>query len=205
MHQDFSNHMYEIFTHFRGKSATSITTELCDRALHPLLNYLDKNLGNLYENLYDKSWNSVVKELWDDLLDIYETMIFPPLGTNRNPLSETELQVELKCLELTKVFFNGGSTESGVSIKELENERYQQLILTEKLFHMSTEELIDSFRAHTNQLYTDRMNHDHKGPEKAIFITIYHILRVLQMIHKEFNEKFVMKQMEMIAFPSTQS
>ncbi|ORX96828.1 hypothetical protein K493DRAFT_17269 [Basidiobolus meristosporus CBS 931.73] len=205
MHQDISNHVYEIFAHFRGKSATSITTELCDRALHPLLNYLDNNLGNLYENLYDNSWNAVVKELWDDLLDIFENLIFPPLGTNRNPLSETELQVVYRCLELTKVFFNGGSTGSGVNIKELENERYQQLILTEKLFHMSTEELIDSFRAHTNQLQTDRTSQEYKAPEKPIFIMIYHILRVLQMVHKEFNEKFIMKQMEMIAFPNTQS
>ncbi|ORX88924.1 hypothetical protein K493DRAFT_410742 [Basidiobolus meristosporus CBS 931.73] len=199
MQQDLSTHIHGMFHSIRGKSTTAITTELCDKALHRLLNYLDRSLGTLYENLYDKSWKAVVGEIWSSIIDIYESILFPPLGTSRSPLSETELQVTYKCLELTKVFFNGGSTESGVHIQELENQRYQQLMLTQRLFLMSTEELIDSFRAHVNQVHTE----DHDGPEQSILMTIYYILRVLQMVHKAFNERFVRKQMEMIAFPTT--
>ncbi|KAK9765285.1 hypothetical protein K7432_006514 [Basidiobolus ranarum] len=203
MHQDLSEHIYGIFVRFQGKSTTAITAELCDRALHPLWNYLDNNLGNLYENLYDKSWNMVAKEIWDSILSIYENILFPPLGTNGNSLSETELQVVFKCLELTKTFFNGGSTENGMKLQELENKRYQHLILSQKFFLMSTEELIDNFRAHVNQLHTDadEKNSNPDNLEKSILLTIYYILRILQMVHKVFNEKFLKKQMDLIAFP----
>ncbi|KAG2181874.1 hypothetical protein INT44_008690 [Umbelopsis vinacea] len=125
------------------------TLQDCEESLAPLLDYFEKNLKTLNENLSETAMQLVVLKIWKEILLKLEGLLLPPLSdqpSDKKPLDEYEIHVVFKWLELLKVLFNGGEDGDAVPIDKLENSQYYALLAINASYNMETETLIYEYQ-----------------------------------------------------------
>ena len=100
-----------------------------DDILQPLLNYLEKNLITLCDQLPSLIARAIIERVWNEALHCCVDILVPPLyGLH----SQKELLIVQKSFIETSVyflkeFFHGGGGEFGLAYDLLENQRYKDL------------------------------------------------------------------------------
>ncbi|KAJ2402695.1 hypothetical protein GGI23_000525 [Coemansia sp. RSA 2559] len=126
-----------------------ITQESCCEALIPLIDYLEDNLHTLFVYLYDETANGVIVKVWNDMLVSLEDILIPPLrGVSKGsakPLTESDLSNIFDCLEFLKWYFEGGSDKDGIPSDSLESRKYNELLMVQEMYFMTSRELIDAY------------------------------------------------------------
>ncbi|KAF7728272.1 hypothetical protein EC973_006446 [Apophysomyces ossiformis] len=120
----------------------------CEDAIAPLLDYLEKNLKVLNDNLSETTMRLVVLKVWKEILFTLEGILLPPLSeqpSDVKPLDEYELHVVFKWLELLKILFNGGEDGDGVPLDRLENSQYYALLAINAAYYVETETLMENY------------------------------------------------------------
>jgi hypothetical protein len=82
----------------------TITETDGDEALHPLIDYLDKNLFTLFNHLRPEVSSMVFSKIWKEMLQNLENLMVPPLSdqpTSMKPLDNNELNMVYTCLEVS--------------------------------------------------------------------------------------------------------
>ena len=76
----------------------------CENAIAPLLDYLEKNLKTLNDNLSETNMQLVVVKIWNEVLNSLEAVLRPPMPEQQQQdvpsLDEYEEHVILKWLEV---------------------------------------------------------------------------------------------------------
>jgi hypothetical protein len=93
------------FSSFSWANAPDIQLSIqeCEAALTPLLDFLERNLKILNDNLTDANLRFVVLKIWKQILRTIDDLILPPLSeflSDVRPLDEYELHVLFKWLEV---------------------------------------------------------------------------------------------------------
>lgn len=133
---------------YSGKSNNSgdpavVTDEDCDRAIHPLIDFLERTLSSLHRHLCTELSDHVITKLWKEILNMVEGVLAPPLlskPVDIRPLDEMELHLTLKVLELLKIYFNADG--EGLPFHVLENAKYHELVQMRLLYDLSSHDLI---------------------------------------------------------------
>ncbi|KAI9317539.1 hypothetical protein BX666DRAFT_2026816 [Dichotomocladium elegans] len=114
-----------------GRSNKHVEPSLqeCEEAIFPLLDYLEKNLQTLNDNLSETNMQVVVLKIWNQVLINFEH-VMRPQDNDTPPLDEYEERVLVKWLELLKILFNGGEDGDAVPLEKLENMHYVKLVQT---------------------------------------------------------------------------
>ncbi|KAI9496068.1 hypothetical protein BDB00DRAFT_927113 [Zychaea mexicana] len=116
----------------RSNKQVEPSLQECEDAIAPLLDYLEKNLKILNDNLSETNMQLVVLKIWKEVLLTLEGVLRTPKTENNHQqdasLDEYEEHIVLKWLELLKVFFNGGEDGDAVPLDKLENKHYRSLI-----------------------------------------------------------------------------
>ncbi|RKP11004.1 hypothetical protein THASP1DRAFT_27249 [Thamnocephalis sphaerospora] len=127
----------------------SITEVDGDEALHPLIDYLDKNLYTLFNLLRPDVSSMVFSKIWKEMLQNLENLLVPPLSdqpTTMKPLVNTEVEMVFTCLELLKTYFHGGDDGDGIPISTLESSKYHNLQAIRDMYQLSSEDLIARYQ-----------------------------------------------------------
>jgi hypothetical protein len=78
----------------------------CEDSIAPLLDYLEKNLKILNDNLSETNMNHVVLKIWREILITLEGVLLPPLSeqlSELKPLDDYEFHVVFKWLEVSSL------------------------------------------------------------------------------------------------------
>ncbi|KAG1471384.1 hypothetical protein G6F56_002153 [Rhizopus delemar] len=124
------------------------TLQDCEDSIIPLLDYLERNLEILNDNLSESNMQSIVLRIWKEILLALEGVLLPPLSeqlSDLKPLDDYEFHVVYKWLELLKILFNGGEDADAVPLDKLENSQYYALLAINAAYNMETEELIQGY------------------------------------------------------------
>jgi hypothetical protein len=76
----------------------------CEDSIAPLLDYLEKNLKTLNDNLSETNMQLVVLRIWREILLCLESVLLPPLSeqlSELKPLDDYEFHVVFKWLEVS--------------------------------------------------------------------------------------------------------
>ncbi|KAG0163815.1 hypothetical protein DFQ28_011189 [Apophysomyces sp. BC1034] len=120
----------------------------CEDAIAPLLDYLEKNLKVLNDNLSETTMRLVVLKVWKAILFTLEGIMLPPLSehpSDLKPLDEYETHVVFKWLELLKILFNGGEDGDGVPLDRLESSQYHALLAINAAYNIETDKLMENY------------------------------------------------------------
>ncbi|KAI9023757.1 hypothetical protein CLU79DRAFT_803967 [Phycomyces nitens] len=129
------------------------TLQDCEDAIAPLLDYLEKNLKILNDNLSEGNMRHVILKIWKEILLALEGVLLPPLSehpSEMKPLDDYEFHCVYKWLELLKVLFNGGEDADAVQLETLENAQYYSLLAINVAYNLETEELIEIYNTALN-------------------------------------------------------
>ncbi|CAO0801326.1 unnamed protein product [Mucor circinelloides] len=132
----------------RSSKHVDPTLQDCEDSLAPLLDYLEKNLKILNDNLSETNMQLVVLRIWREILISLESVLLPPLSEQLSewkPLDDYEFHVVYKWLELLKVLFNGGEDGDAVPLDKLENSQYYALLAINAAYNLETEKLIEGY------------------------------------------------------------
>jgi hypothetical protein len=80
------------------------TLQDCEESLAPLIDYFEKNLKILNENLSETAMQLVILKIWKEILLTLEGLLLPPLSdqpSDKKPLDEYEIHVVFKWLEVS--------------------------------------------------------------------------------------------------------
>ncbi|KAF7726334.1 hypothetical protein EC973_008914 [Apophysomyces ossiformis] len=138
----------------------------CEDAIAPLLDYLEKNLKILNDNLSETNMQLVILRIWKEILLALEGVLLPPLSehpSDLKPLDDYEFHVVFKWLELLKVLFNGGEDGDAVPIDKLENSQYYALLAINVAYNLETDKLIESY----HEVLKNQMEIKLQGGRKA--------------------------------------
>ncbi|KAI8391683.1 uncharacterized protein BYT42DRAFT_204279 [Radiomyces spectabilis] len=122
----------------------------CEDAIAPLLDYLERNLKILNDNLTETNMQMVILKIWKEILITLEGVLLPPLSehpSDMKPLDDYEFHVVFKWLELLKVLFNGGEDGDAVTLDKLENSQYYALLAINVAYNLETDQLIRAYHA----------------------------------------------------------
>lgn len=118
-------------------------------ALEPLFTYFDDNFAIMKQTLTDASMVMVMTRLWKEVLVAIENLLVPPLSdkpSTQRPLSQQELDVVFKWLELLYDFFLFRDEETGeilgVPHDVLKSPKYHELVQLNFFYTDSTDNLI---------------------------------------------------------------
>ncbi|KAI7904405.1 uncharacterized protein BX663DRAFT_560086 [Cokeromyces recurvatus] len=132
------------------------TLQDCEDSIAPLLDYLEKNLKTLNDNLSETNMQFVILRIWREILISLENVLLPPLSEQLSewkPLDDYEFHVVYKWLELLKILFNGGEDGDAVPLDKLENSQYYALLAINAAYNLDTDQLIEAYNsAVKNQL-----------------------------------------------------
>ncbi|KAL0089298.1 hypothetical protein F4703DRAFT_1973871 [Phycomyces blakesleeanus] len=141
------------FRFSRSVKSIDPTLQDCEDAIAPLLDYLERNLKILNDNLSEGNMRHVILKIWKEILLSLEGVLLPPLSehpSEMKPLDDYEFHCVYKWLELLKVLFNGGEDEDGVQLETLENAQYYSLLAINVAYNLETEELIGIYNTALN-------------------------------------------------------
>ncbi|KAN0122429.1 hypothetical protein V8E51_000755 [Hyaloscypha variabilis] len=133
----------------RQSVAPTITPIDIENALKPLFNYFDENFAIMKQTLTDASMVMVMTRLWKEVLLALEGILVPPLSdkpSTQRPLSQQEMDVVFKWLELLFDFFHARDDETGeamgVPADVLKSPKYHELTSLNFFYLDTTDNLI---------------------------------------------------------------
>jgi hypothetical protein len=88
----------------RSSKHVDPTLQDCEDSIAPLLDYLEKNLKILNDNLSETNMQLVVLKIWREILITLEGVLLPPLSeqlSELKPLDDYEFHVVYKWLEVS--------------------------------------------------------------------------------------------------------
>lgn len=88
----------------RASKHVDPTLQDCEDSIAPLLDYLEKNLKILNDNLSDTNMQLVILKIWREILITLEGVLLPPLSeqlSELKPLDDYEFHVVFKWLEVS--------------------------------------------------------------------------------------------------------
>ncbi|CEP17674.1 hypothetical protein [Parasitella parasitica] len=132
----------------RSSKHVEPTLQDCEDSLAPLLDYLERNLKILNDNLSETNMQLVVLRIWREILISLEGVLLPPLSeqlSELKPLDDYEFHIVYKWLELLKVLFNGGEDGDAVPLDKLENSQYYALLAINAAYNLETDKLIEGY------------------------------------------------------------
>ncbi|KAB2580828.1 putative c2 domain protein [Lasiodiplodia theobromae] len=123
-------------------------------ALQPLFGYFNDNFALMKETLTDSAMVMVMSRLWKEVLAVLESLLVPPLSdkpSQQRPLTQQELDIVFKWLQLLFDFFHAVDEEtgiaSGVPLDILKSPKYHDLQNLNFFYFESTENLIRTSEA----------------------------------------------------------
>lgn len=133
----------------RQSVASTVTPLDVENALKPLLAYFDENFAIMKQTLTDASMVMVMTRLWKEVLLAIESLLVPPLSdkpSNQKPLTQQELDIVFRWLELLFGFFHARDEETGeamgVPMDVLKSPKYSELASLNFFYFDTTDNLI---------------------------------------------------------------
>ncbi len=126
----------------------AITQADVENALQSLFTYFDENFAIMKQTLTDATMMSVMTRLWKEVLMAIENLLVPPLSEKpsmQKPLTEAELDVVYKWLQLLFEFFNAKDDHGevlGVPADVLKSPKWHELASLNFFYFEPTENLI---------------------------------------------------------------
>lgn len=120
-----------------------------ENALGPLFTYFDDNFAIMNQTLTREAMIMVMTRVWKEVLVTIESLLVPPLSDKpsmQRPLTQQEMDVVFKWLELLLNFFNAPDEETGeangVSMGVLKSPKYHEIQTLNFFYFESTENLV---------------------------------------------------------------
>ena len=132
----------------RTAKPTALTQADIENALLPLFTYFDENFAIMKQTLTEATMLSVMTRLWKEVLMAIENLLVPPLSekpSNQKPLTQAEMDVVYKWLELLFDFFNAKDDQGevlGVPADVLKSPKWHELASLNFFYFDSTEILV---------------------------------------------------------------
>ncbi|KAG9248450.1 hypothetical protein BJ878DRAFT_488357 [Calycina marina] len=119
-------------------------------ALQPLFAYFDDNFKVMKQTLTEAAMKMVMTRLWKEVLVAVEGLLVPPLADKpsmQKPVTQQEMDIVFKWLELLFEFFIGGRDEQtgeamGVTPEILKSPKYHELASLNFFYFETTDNLI---------------------------------------------------------------
>lgn len=128
---------------------TTATPLEIETALKPLFTYFDENFAIMKETLTEASMVMVMTRLWKEVLLAIEALLVPPLSdkpSSQRPLTQQELDVVFRWLQLIFEFFNARDEQTGeamgVPADVLKSPKYHELASLNFFYFETTDNLI---------------------------------------------------------------
>ncbi|KAM3425413.1 Uncharacterized protein BST61_g7359 [Cercospora zeina] len=128
--------------------------EQANNALKPLLQYFDDNFAIMKQTLTDSAMTMVMTRLWKEVLVQIESLLVPPLSDKpsaQKPLTQAEVDVVYKWLQILFEFFNAMDHETGradgVPTDVLKSPKYHDLQNLAFFYFESTDNLVRTSEA----------------------------------------------------------
>jgi hypothetical protein len=133
----------------QSQATTSVTPAEVEAALQPLFTYFDENFAIMKQTLTDATMMAVMTRLWKEVLLAIENLLVPPLSdkpSSQKPLTQAEMDVVYRWLELLFQFFNARDAASGevlgVPADVLKSPKWHELASLNFFYFDTTENLI---------------------------------------------------------------
>ncbi|RAL63192.1 hypothetical protein DID88_004271 [Monilinia fructigena] len=133
----------------RQSVAPTLGPQDVENALKPLFNYFDENFAIMKQTLTDASMIMVMTRLWKEVLLALESLLVPPLSdkpSTQRPLTQQEMDIVFKWLELLFEFFHARDEETGeamgVPADVLKSPKYHELASLNFFYFDTTDNLI---------------------------------------------------------------
>lgn len=133
----------------RQSVAPALTAADVENALQPLFQYFDDNFAIMKQTLTEATMLAVMTRLWKEVLIAIENLMVPPLSdklSTQKPLTQPELDVVYRWLELLFAFFNakdhGTGEVLGVPADVLKSPKWHELASLNFFYTESTENLM---------------------------------------------------------------
>lgn len=118
-------------------------------ALKPLFTYLNDNFAIMQQTLTSTSMITVMTRIWKEVLSTVESLLVPPLSDKpspQQPLTEAELDIVFRWLQLLFDFFHAADEETGkpngVPMDVLKSPKYHDLQNLNFFYYENTDNLI---------------------------------------------------------------
>lgn len=133
----------------KGTAPPQITPEEIASTLQSLFSYFDENFAIMKQTLTDATMLAVMTRLWKEVLMAIENLLVPPLSekpSQQKPLTQRELDVVYKWLELLFDFFHAKDPDTGevlgVPADVLKSPKYHELASLNFFYFDTTDNLI---------------------------------------------------------------
>jgi C2 domain/MUN domain len=138
----------------RNRQSTALTSSAPTdvdvlNALKPLFTYFDDNFAIMNQTLTSEAMIMVMTRLWKEVLVTIECLLVPPLSdkpSQQRPLTQQELDVVFKWLQLLFDFFHAVDEETGevngVATNVLKSPKYHEIQTLNFFYFDTTENLI---------------------------------------------------------------
>ncbi|OTB07567.1 hypothetical protein M426DRAFT_8565 [Hypoxylon sp. CI-4A] len=132
----------------RSSTIPQITDAEIENTLQSLFTYFNENFAIMKETLTEATMVAVMTRLWKEVLMAIEALLVPPLSekpSNQRPLTQRELDVVYKWLQLLFDFFNARDEDGevlGVPAEVLRSPKYHELASLNFFYFDSTDNLI---------------------------------------------------------------
>ncbi|KAM3086595.1 hypothetical protein ACMFMG_000722 [Clarireedia jacksonii] len=133
----------------RQSIAPTLTPQDVENVLKPLFIYFDENFAIMKQTLTDASMIMVMTRLWKEVLLAIEGLLVPPLSdkpSSQRPLTQQELDIVFKWLELLFDFFHARDEQTGevlgVPADVLKSPKYHELASLNFFYFDTTDNLI---------------------------------------------------------------
>lgn len=133
----------------RQSTVPAVTSMDIENALQPLFTYFNENFAIMKQTLTDATMVAVMTRLWKEVLMAIENLLVPPLSekpSNQKPLTQSEMDVVYRWLELLFDFFNARDHETGevlgVPADVLKSPKWHELASLNFFYFETTENLI---------------------------------------------------------------
>lgn len=133
----------------RQSVAPTLTQQNIEDALKPLFTYFDENFAIMKQTLTEPSMVMVMTRLWKEVLLAIEGLLVPPLSdkpSTQKPLTQQEMDVVFKWLQLLFDFFNARDEQTGeamgVPADVLKSPKYHELASLNFFYFDTTDNLI---------------------------------------------------------------